>query len=982
VGLSCSKICSGQSDLRHQTIGTWTIEQGLPQNFVTALDQTPDGFLWVGTMGGLARFDGLNFRTNFPGDPPALHSSITNIGHDGAGQLWVGTASGLLREDRGSFHLVTLPDPGSPHVEHMAVSHDGGVWVDTGQHLWKLNADEKTLQRIDYGEKRIRSMVEDADGTLWLVDDDSVIAVRRTGVRYRFPLPNAGVVAAGADGNIYAGDGHHLFRFSASGFKLVPGTALDEFVDVVVAHDGALWLASGGLQGIARVDAKGMQRLGINEGLASNDARALLEDRSGGMWVGTIAGLQRLHQGTFTPYGGSDGLPPPTAQYDAIFAAASGKVWTGTLQHGIARLEGGHWHTYDTAQGLRRGQVRGFADDGTAMPLVAIADYGLFRWNGHRYAAIAGVPSGYVTAPMRSRDGSVWFSVLRNGVFRLLNKSLVRYAAPEGLTDTTVWSLLEDSAGTLYAGSHSGLFRFDGKQWSRIYPDLHSTVVALRISSRGELLTGTTAGLQILKGGQWQTLGRAQGLPADSVIDIQEDADGSLWLANPVGICRVTRVQIDAFLAHKSATVATELYTERDGLPSRDLLPMSDTLTARAPDGRLWLATTRGPAVGVWRPEPAPRAIVDSVSNDGVVQPQGDVHIAPGRHRVTFSFTAPSFSAPEQLRFRYRLVGWDTGWIEAGKIREVSYAGLPPGTYRFEVKAIGRGDIEGPIADGSMVDLRPFFWQTRAFLLGVLVLLIAMVGELTRRGTMLRARSAARRFEERSAERERIAYEIHDTVIQDLIGATLYLEIAEMELSAGAVDPQRQLGGLAARLRETVSRSRNMVASLHTSAQPQHGLLEALRLSEAEFRMSQRPLFTLTQRGQPGQMDPLLHDEVYRICREAIANAFRHSRAEHIRVDVDFQPHGLLVEIADDGIGMDREMQHNGRIGHFGLPAMRAHSERVGGHLEIESSPGGGTVVRLLIRTSLAQRARRRLRSILQRGTAMQRIESQTPGEP
>ena len=961
LGLGTS-FAEGQIDLRRQTLSTWTIEQGLPQNFVTALDQTPDGFLWVGTMGGLARFDGLNFRTVFAGDPPALHSGVNSIGHDAAGHLWVGTSSGLLREHDGTFHAVDLPDPGPPHVERAVVSRYGGVWVDTGQHLWKLEADEKTVHKIETDAPRLRSFAEDVAGTLWFTDEHTVTALHRDGHRDRFSLASAGVVSVGKDGVVYVGDGHHLFRFERDHFEPVPGTELDEFVSLTVARDGAVWLASGGLQGIARKDDRGVQRLGVAEGLASNDARVLLEDRRGGMWVGTIAGLQRLHEGTFTPFTVRDGLPSALAQYDAIFAMPDGDIWAGTLQDGVAVFRDGHWTSYGADKGVRHGQIRGFADDGSLMPLIAIADYGLFRWNGKSYAPIPGIPTGYVTTPIRARDGSIWFSEVHNGVFHLQGTHLTHYAAAEGLTDPTIWSLLEDGKGGLFGGGRSGLFHFDGTRWSRVYPDIHSIVAALLISSRGELVAGTNAGLFILRNGKVRTISRAQGLPADNVIEIQEDPDGSLWLANPVGVYRVTRAQIDGFLDGSLKTISPEIYTERDGLPSRDLLPMSDTLAARGGDGRLWLATTRGPSVGVWRPASAPQAFVDTVSDDGVMQPSGATRIPPGRHRITFTFTAPNFTAPEQLHFRYKLVGWDAAWVDAANVREASYAALPPGSYHLQVQAIGRGGIEGPIASGATVELRPFFWQTRTFVLTSLAAVLLLAIEFTRRRTLLRARRAARRIEERAAERERIAYQIHDTVIQDLIGATLYLEIAEMEVVAGSADPQKQLKGLAARLRETVGRSRNMVASLHSTSRPQHGLLEVLRLAEAEFRMNDKPAFSIESTGIQRSLGSMLHDEVALICREAVANAFRHSGANIVQVRVEFEPHALFVEVMDDGVGMDAVMQANGRAGHFGLTSMRARSESIGAHLEMQSAPGAGTVVRLRLRASWSQRLMSRLR--------------------
>lgn len=690
--------------------------------------------------------------------------------------------------------------------------------------------------------------------------------------------------------------------------------------------------------------------MSMREGLASNDVRLLFEDRDGAMWLGTISGLQLLRRGSFVSYA-NEGLAAVTAQYDAIFQAADRSIWTGTLQDGISVFRDGRWKTFAIKEGVRRGQVRGFAEDG-AMPIVAIADYGLFRWNGRRYEKMPNVPAGYVTSPLRTADGSLWFSIVRQGLFRLRDGKLQSFGAAEGLTDTRIWCLLPDHEGGVYAGSNGGIFHFSNGQWKHEFLELHETVLTLAYNSAGELLAGTNSGLTILGHSGAKTIGRAQGLLSDPVLQLVEDAERSVWVATSAGISRITAPQMDAFRTGRSQKVIPQLFTDHDGLPSRDLLPVSHVLGLRAADGRLWFAMQRGPASGNALPEAAPVAMHDDIAIDGIGQPDETVRVRPGRHRLIFAFTAPSFDASEMIRFRYRLIGWDNAWIDAGGLREATYAGLPPGHFSFEVQAIGRGGVAGPIARIPSVDLLPFFWQTRWFVVLAAIIGIALIIEFTRRRTLLRARRMSLLFQERAAERERIAYLIHDTVIQDLIGATLYLEIAEMELAAGELDPSKPLEGLAARLRESIARSRSMVANLHATSLPEHSLLDVLRLAEAEFRLAAQPAFRVSYTGEPRAIDPLLRDEVYRVCREAIANAFRHANAQNINVHTDFEPHALAVEIVDDGLGMDETLQRIGRPGHFGLPAMRSHMERIGAAFSIESAPGKGTRVRLRTHTS------------------------------
>jgi signal transduction histidine kinase len=342
---------------------------------------------------------------------------------------------------------------------------------------------------------------------------------------------------------------------------------------------------------------------------------------------------------------------------------------------------------------------------------------------------------------------------------------------------------------------------------------------------------------------------------------------------------------------------------------------------------------------------------MDSIVVDDQHHLPDDLTVSPGQHRITFAYTSPATMAPEQNRFRYRLVGWDRDWVDAGTSREVSYTGLRPGHYRFQVIATNREGGSSELPAQAEIQLQPFFWQTKWFLVAVICAAIGIIVEVTRRFTRRRADRLSMRFQERVAERERIAHQIHDTVIQDLIGATLQLELIGFEMADHPERSKTLLATLAERMRETIARSRNMVSNLHSTAVAQYSLVEVLRHSEAEFRSGPLPVFDLVSTGELREVHPLIRDEVYRICREALANAFRHANAEYVTVEVRFLPDVLEVEISDDGNGMTEELLQHGRAGHFGLRGMHAHAQRIGATLVIESEPGQGTNVILRVKT-------------------------------
>jgi len=933
--------------LRQEVLKTWTTEQGLPQNFVTAITQTPDGFLWVGTNGGLARFDGLRFRTFVQDGPPALRHSVSQLVVDEEGTLWIAGSAGLFSYRQGRFHAVPLgPSGANPVAGLVSCASKKCILAWTKEGLFRVDKESATAVALPVPLARVRDIQQDKRGMLWLADGRNVEVIASGRVVTVYPLPNARLLYIAGDGTIFAGDGHTLFRFEQSRFVPERRKGPEEFVQVLLDREQHLWMASGGLEGISRYADGKLELLGVQEGLASNDARALFEDRDGDMWIGTISGLQRLHRGRFTHYTERDGLPL-NSQYDAIFEDKSQSIWAGTLGAGVWHLEGGRWHGFGAAQGVRRGQIRGFAD-GNSGPVVAIADYGLFAYEKGRFHKLPSIPVGYISSPVRTRDGSLWFALLHQGVYRLDRNVLTRFGPAEGLTDDVIWALVPDREGGLWAGGKTGAFHWNGVRWNLDVPSMNA-VNAIAISRGGGVLLGTSNGLIYRDGKRNWTLTQEDGLPGDAVFSIHDDADGSLWMSTAHGICRIPHEQLQALSKGNGHGVTPERFTEDDGLKSRSILPLGQVTEVLAHDGRSWFATEAGPVVAesTAQSQPLLQAVLDGISiDDAQLQPE-DIKVAPGRHRLVFTFTAPGFVAPEQIRFRYRLRGWKSDWVNADTLREASYMGLAPGRYTFEVQAANRTGEWGPVSRAIAVELEPFFWQTRWFVALVVVVIAAILIEITRRRTLQRAEKLNLRFQERSAERERIALQIHDTFIQDLTGTALQLELVELQLGEDPQVAQHSLNALAARMRGMVARSRNIVSNLHSMAGPQLSLLDLLTYVEAEFRLADTPEYQLSSEGAPRDLHPFLRDEVYSICREAIANAFRHAVASRIEARIVFLPRKLVVTIVDDGIGMSKSIRTSGRTGHFGLSGMQAHARRINAMLQVESVLGSGTRITL-----------------------------------
>jgi len=949
--LACA--ANPSNPLRDEVLSTWTTEQGLPQNFVTSLAQTSDGFLWVGTMNGLVRFDGLHFRGFSQDGPPELQGFIGALLNDGGDGLWVVTSSGLLHYEHQRFVPILFEQQSRFRINALARSHEGDLWLYIEGKLEHTRADKLVAEPLPDSVHRVGDMAEASDGSLWIADRANVVRTRGRVVVAQYKLPECHLVYADRFGDVWAGDGHHLFRFDGTRFAQVKNPGLGNFVSITIDSHHRLWMASGGLHGLSRRSGDLVETLTEDDGLASNDVRSILEDRSGDVWLGTIAGLQRLHQGVFTSYSVIDKLAGNRSQVESIFEQNDGSIWAGTLEGGVVRWKAGSWQRFGKEQGLSPGQVRGFFNNGT-FPAIAIADYGIFEKSDRKFKKMPAIPHGYVTTPVIAGDGSLWFRIENRGLFRLNQGALTEFGANDGLSGKPLSSLSVDREGVPWTGDVAGLLRWNGHRFDRVL-STSAPVFCVAWPKEG-IAVGTFSGLLLRHGtsGLGRMLTQNEGLPGNMVLDILSDDQDNLWIVTASAIARITRRQWTEFADGRLSRVDPEIFTEADGLRSRYILPLNQITAIRAHDGRLWFATIKGPAVvdpHLPAAKPA-QAVLDSIVVDDKHYLPGDLTIHPGRHRVTYSYTSPDTVAPEQTKFRYRLVGWDREWVNAGNSREVSYTGLPPGHYRFEVIAFNREGGSTTVPAQAQIQLQPFFWQTRWFLILAICVVGGIVVEVTRRFTRRRAERLSLRFQERAAERERIAHQIHDTVIQDLIGATLQLELLGFEVADHPESSRSSLANLAERMRETIARSRNMVSNLHSTAVAQYSLVEVLQHSEAEFRSGALPIFDLVATGELREVHPLVRDEVYRICREALANAFRHANAEYVTVEVRFLPDMLEVEIADDGDGMTKELLEQGRPGHFGLRGMQAHAERIGATLLIESEVGQGTNVILRVNTS------------------------------
>jgi response regulator RpfG family c-di-GMP phosphodiesterase len=797
--------------LRQFVQRAWTAEDGLPQSSVTALAETPDGYLWAGTFGGLARFDGERFQVFDPSsDPPLPSGRVLALAVDPQGVLWVGTESGaLLRRDREGFTEVALELPRPRLIWSIAASASGGVWVATSVGVARVHSGRQRTYTQSAGipAASVRTVVEAADGTVWIATERGL--ARLVGERF-FPYGDPQPVAA------LARDASGVVAFAVNGRRLVapdpqvPAPAADELaaivpVAVLAATDGSLWLGGAGL---ARF-AAGRLRLAPSEAdLLPGPARALLEDREGSVWVGTDGGgMIRFRRGAVATFGRPEGL-----RADGIVAVLEDQqrvLWIGSCS-GLWQQRLGVFREI-SPRGVRTfGCVRALEEDTHGDLWVGHA-LGATRFGASPVGArpeLESLAIGGVRGLLEDGSGRLWAATDRGLAMREPGApAFMSGLLPAGERSLPTGALLESADGSLWVGLEDGAADLGRTGWRRHGPAVGLPDLPLRdlYEERAGRIWAATygAGLALFDGMGWRIFGPREGLPDTFLSRLLPDGRGALWVTGNRGLFRVALDDLAAVESGRRAAVAPLSVGDEDGLRSAEFNGGGSPAGWRGQDGRIWLPNLRGLAVldpdrVVPLRNPVP-TLIAGVRVDGRPARLDGAPIAlePGASELEIRFTAIAFTAASALRFRYQLEGFDTGWLDAGGQRRVVYRRLAPGAYRFRAAASRN---EGPWGEEAVLDLeaQPFLYQRAAFRWGTgAVLLAAFAGAWGWRTSRLRAqrRELERQVAERTAE---LAAEKRRTEDQLVV-----LGKQERELAGLARSLERRVHEQTSRLRET-----------------------------------------------------------------------------------------------------------------------------------------------------------------------------------
>lgn len=938
------------------SLTVWAAENAEPPGDVFAIAQDVEGYLWLGTPGGLLRFDGSRF-IRWPPDPgePLPSGPVHAIVADPDGSLWVGFGGGggvVHLSDRETVRFS--PDSGAPAgVTDMIRDREGAIWVAARRGIFRYAGGVWSLMTDadGYPGGEAFGLLEDRSGRIWVGTASGVF--RRTGGRFELVDGASrnvqGLVEDGA-GRIWVTDPDRLARRlpERTEPRPAPGVRLPSGAWRLL-HDsqGQIWAASFG-SGLLRIADTGarvpvIERFEYEHRLAGSP-RAVFEDRDRNIWVGMRGGLLRLRPSSFVPVRGLDGLNNDGVRTATV--GPDGSVWVAT-GHAVNRFQGASRVSYPVAQTMalhadRRGRVWiatsqdiGELVNGRIRPLPLPDEVR---------------PSRVIAMTSDARDW-LWFCSSLRGVSAWDGTHLKRFD-DSGVSGRACQSILTDSRGRVWVGFlgggvavlDSGGFRTFG-QTDGITP---GTVLAILEDQAGGIWFGTSAGVCRYFNGRITALTRAHAPLADLVPVLLEDADGGIWIGvnSGAGIVRVHRTEVDKLAASAAHAVEYLFFDESDGLQQGSQTWQSGVGGVRAPDGTLWVATGLGMAIIDPRSlpphqRPMPPKI-DAVTVDGRrMMPEAGLRLPSWTSTLAVEFSTVSLSGASKVRFRYMLDGVDEAWVHAGTAREARYMAVPAGDHRFRVSATSTGAWTESTTWAFVV--APPFYRTRGFVLlaaGSVALLVVLAW-------WLRLRSVRHQYALVFAERARVSREIHDTLLQSLAAMGVELDSIAAQLTPAQASLREAVKRLRRRVARSVREARESILELRHTPMEQRQLPDVLRdLAAGTTRRTGLPADVAVE-GRPRAVDPDIDLQLLRICQEAVQNAIKHAGAGRIGITLRYEPARIVLRVTDDGRGFEPAAfdppPPSGE--HLGLVTMRERAARVRGLVAIASRPGGGTTV-------------------------------------
>jgi signal transduction histidine kinase/ligand-binding sensor domain-containing protein len=976
-------------------VQTWQTEQGLPDNFINAIAQTPDGYIWVATFNGLARFNGVEFVVFDAANTPQLPSSrITWLHVDSAGQLWIGSESGNLScWSEGRFKSFTEAD-GLPKGGGLVREDTSGeIWFspdwDITNYFHLVNGK---FQQVNTPETFVQRLGNhyDALGRGWGIESNFLFccdASAPTKVEIPdFRIGGGWRLAGAGDGGIWviAKRIQKFLNGQWTDFGPIP-IPTDQFTAQMVDRRGNLWVGTGDGESW-RVGTNGIfTRFKLQGATTSELGRSLFEDAEGNIWYGTGgSGLLRLIPRALRTYDARDGLASDVVR--SVTGDGAGNMWLATVNRVDWFTNGNSRQAHDRGLKIQLPWNTYSSRDGS----IWIGTYGEGLWH------CSGNDGAWFTESGRGQDRGPQLNVIfedrrgelqlgtPDGLYHVKGQSLAKCDRPPGLGAMDIRSICEDSMGELYLGLNGeGLLKKDENGWQRFttkegLADDH--VWALWVDANNAVWVGTHGrGLSRYKAGHFFNFNEgpaATALAADLpriISCIVQDNSGRLWLGSNQGLFRADYCQLNEIADGSEHPASITHYDRADGMGSGQCTGDRQPTAWKAKDGKLWFATMKGatvvdPGLLSFNTRPPPVAIesvfiddspqafsTTSQKADSISAMANEVKVPPGSHQLEFRYAGLSFRAPDRVRFQYRLEGFDKDWVKARNRRVAYYTKVPPGSYHFRVIAANDDNVWNDIGASIGVVVMPQFWQTAWFrvaaifaaaglALGIYELRILQLKRLK----SMQETFSRRLIESQENERKRMAAELHDSLGQSLLVVKNYAAMALKE----SVNPEKmreRLQNISATTSDSIEEVRSIARALRPYQLDRFGLTKTLE-DAADLIAKTGSLEINTQiENVDGIFSPEAEISIFRAVQEWLSNVVKHAQASVALLRVQREANSVHLILEDDGIGFDyasvmaRRPDETG----FGLTNLRERVRLLGGTLKIDSAPGKGT--RLLV---------------------------------
>lgn len=969
------------------SIATWESDSGLPQSSVLAMTQTRDGYLWLGTLEGLARFDGIQFVVLDENTTPALPSGkITFLFEDSRERLWIGTegAGVAVLEDGKVTRVPQLNFEGADRRLMAACEDDqGALWLaDATGALFRYQGDVLSpfvLSSTTQEESAFRLLFKESSGPVWVGTNRRQCAIGQIALEGALELPVAKEIPAAnldylcaskrggfwrlANGRVqhWNGEGPDLdFGFYPWGSATVSAAVEDLKGNLVVGTLGT---------GLYWYDARGkVTRLSVEEGLSHNYILSLLVDREGNLWVGTDGGgLNRIRRKVVSVLEATREMVVQSVAPDA-----QGGLWIGANSGGVS-----YWHNGELKHYMGIFSTRAVFVDRDQQVWASFRSSGAlpgglfqFQNQNNRFlrVAIEGDANPTVQAFYQDQQGHLWLGT-QSGLVRQDGQQWRRFTVQDGLSSDSVSALAEGGDGALWIGTEGGgLNRFhDGRftVYRRSNDGLPSdNISALWMDAEDVLWIGTSSGLARFKDGAWTRYTKKDGLISNSIGYLLDDGQGDMWIGSRAGLMRVAKQALNAFAGGSTNFMAIRGYGNADGLLTSECSTGGQPGPARGPGDFLWFPTIKGLAYvnrsQLQRNAIAPPVMILSVVVEGEsLQPNAlrmdtsqPVVLSRGQERLEIHYASLNLGLPERARFKYRLEGHEANWTEEASSRVARYPKLPPGNYQFRVTACNEDGVWNEEVATLAIQVLPPLWKTWWFRTGIVLALSVLGVAVIYRISTRRLRQEVLAFKQQEGiekERARIARDIHDQLGASLTQVALLGELVESDKNL-----PDEVEAHARQISQTARDTTRTLDEIVWTVNPSHDTLEALINYVCRYAQEYLALANVRYRLEVPTGLPVIHilpevrHQVFMTAKEAVTNVVRHAQATSAWLRLRLHLKSFDLEIADDGRGM-AAMNEERLATRNGLRNMRHRMETIGGTFFMGPAPEGGLLVRLTV---------------------------------